>query len=169
MKPMRLNHDDPYLANDYPHFLIVIEKAEKLLEMKDQRAVDWLESLVIRLYNDERFRRHFPVVLETTNTLYFNFEIFDKLNLESMLLLNLNFDGYGANSKIASLSKIYNTDQLAALHKIVGNSIYHTHLFTEMALRSNIKFSELVFRLDKDLPEFIKIKRIFYNRLNKVL
>ena len=29
IKPMRQNHDDPYLRDDYPHVLLVIEKAEK--------------------------------------------------------------------------------------------------------------------------------------------
>lgn len=64
---MRQDQDNPYLANDYPHLLFTIEKIDKLLKMNDLRAVNWLETLIIRVYNDTRYRRHFPVFLETSH------------------------------------------------------------------------------------------------------
>jgi len=112
--------------------------------MNDQRATDWVEALMIRLYNSNRFRRHFPVILETSYVYYFNFEIFNKLNLYILEFLNLNFDGFSRNSKLGALSKIYNADQIDVLGDTFGSSVYHTHIFSEIALRSDQKFIDLI-------------------------
>ena len=153
VKPMRQNHDDPYLRDDYPHVLIVIEKAEKLLQMNDLRAVDWLETVIMRFYNSVRFRRHFPIILESNRSLYFGFELFDKLNLNNLWIPNLDFEGYSMNAKFAGLSQIYNNDQIKLMNSYLGDSIYHTHLFTEIAVRSNEHFPSLIEKAH-NLPEF---------------
>jgi hypothetical protein len=67
VKPMRTNYDNPYLQDNYPHILFVIEKPEKLFEIQDQRAKDWVDALILRVYNSERYRKHFPVILESSS------------------------------------------------------------------------------------------------------
>lgn len=167
VKPMRTNHHHEYLKDKHPHVLLVIEKAGEILNMKDQRATDWVESLAMRLYNPIRFRRHFPVILESNQVLYYNFELYDRLNLYNLCFPNLHFEGYGETSKANTLARIYNIDQANMLQNALGNSIYHTHIFTEVAIRSSKTFVEMV----EDIPnmkEFTRAKRQFYYKLNKV-
>ena len=63
MKTMRFDHNNPYLRDDYPHILITIDDADKILYKNDILAEGWMQSLAMRLYNSTRFRRHFPVLL----------------------------------------------------------------------------------------------------------
>ena len=135
--------------------------------MNDTRAVDWLETVIMRFYNSERFRRHFPVILESTQSLYFEFELFDKLNLSNLWIPNLDFEGYSMNAKFIGLSQIYNTDQIKLMNKYIGDSIYHTHIATEIAVRSEEIFPNIIENIH-DCPEFRKIKNQFHNKLNKV-
>lgn len=168
VKPMRTNYNDPYLQDNFPHILFVIEKPERLLQLQDQRAKDWLDALIIRLYNGERYRKHFPVILESSSWLYFNFELFDRLNLWQLSIPTLDFEGFNLQSITPPLSKIYNIDQIKLIHFNFGNCIYHVHMLTEIAIRSNQKLTSLVERAPIDLPEFTKVRNIFYNRMSKV-
>ena len=122
--------------------------------MNDQRSEDWVDCLVLRLYNNERFRRHFPVILETANVFYFNFQMYEKLNLYNFAFPNLHIEGYYKESYAPRLARIYNSKQMEVISQTFGRCIYHVHLFTEVALRSNLKFTELIERVSKDLPEF---------------
>jgi hypothetical protein len=54
------------------------------------------------------------------------------------------------------------------LFYLFGKSVYHKHIFTEIAVRSKRPFIELYDRVVKDLPGFAPIKREFYRNLNKV-
>lgn len=168
VKPMRGNRDHPYLQDSYPHALMAIEKAERLLEMNDQRAEDWLHALMIRTFNDTRFRRHFPVFLETSDWSYFSVEIYNKLNLWNLSFPTLHVDGFGENALAPRLSKVYNQVQLEFLEKTFGKNASQLHLFTEVAIRSKKTFSELIKSAPTTLPELSKARNVFYHRVNKL-
>ncbi|CAI2360060.1 unnamed protein product [Moneuplotes crassus] len=168
VRPMRKNRDDPYLQDNYPHVVFAIEKAERFLEIGDQRAEDWLHALILRLYNGSRYRRHFPVILESSNSYYFGYQIYNKLNLWNLAFPTLHVGGYGFNALSPKLSKIYSQNQLKLITNTFGNCIFQTHLFTEVALRSSQKFSHLLSASTTTLPEFKRIRNIFLNRLNKL-
>jgi hypothetical protein len=168
MKPFRQNPDNPYIQNIYPHVLMIIDKPEFLLEISDQRGEDWIEAMIVRLVNSHRFRRHFPVIFETSKNKYFNFEIFNKLSMNPWEIPNIDFPGFEDKDQEVTLSKIYNLDQAIFLFYLFGKSVYHKHIFTEIAVRSKRPFIELYDRVVKDLPGFAPIKREFYRNLNKV-
>jgi hypothetical protein len=51
----------------YPHVLIVIEEFQRLADKlgNDLRVINFIDNLALRLYNDEGWRNHFPVIIET--------------------------------------------------------------------------------------------------------
>lgn len=164
--PMRDNHNDPYLRDDYPHVLLTIDNAENFLRMNDSRAVNWLHAVIVRLHNGERFRRHFPVFMVNSDSIYFSFEIYDKLGLQNIEIPNLEFKGYKEVPVINGLSSIYNVDQVKLIQKYIGRNPYHLHIFTRFMMSSNGKLRQNLKYASKDMPEFAHIKTEFLHKIN---
>jgi len=68
---------------NYPHCLLVIEGAHQLYRMKSAGMLpsDYIDSLILRLNtgNSEWYRNHFPVILETNMSQYFNETIYNDM------------------------------------------------------------------------------------------
>lgn len=72
-KNRRFKPQDPYFRDDFPHIVLTIENAHVLSKHYDKRALDYLDHLILRLFNHQGFRRHFPVILEHNDPLFFNY------------------------------------------------------------------------------------------------
>jgi hypothetical protein len=57
------------------------------------KALDYLDALILRLVpgTDNWFRNHFPVILETNKSHYFNELIFNDLNMPQMSIPTLEY------------------------------------------------------------------------------
>ena len=66
---------DPYFDQSFPHILIHIENAECLNRHYDQWARDYLDTIILRMYQENGFRKHFPVVLESSDPQFFHWEV----------------------------------------------------------------------------------------------
>jgi len=66
---------------EYPHALVVLENLQSLthLETCENRAKNFFEHLAVRLYNEEGWRDHIPVIIEANDNVYFNTLIYDDL------------------------------------------------------------------------------------------
>lgn len=79
----------------------------------------------------------------------------------------MEFNGYEKATKVANLTHIFNKDQVNEIESSVGRSIYFTHVVTELIKRRQ-EDDTLSQILDLNDPAFIKVKRQFENRLNKL-
>lgn len=199
--------DSPLLGDRHPHSLLVIEAIQELLHMcggkyqfqneirKDNgdpldfagplnqtRSLpqDYLDELLLRLVpgTDDWYRNHFPVIMETNKSHYFNDLIYDQMNTSEYMFPTLEYgllitDGGGGphpfdiKDKLQHLNHIYSKEQLEVLRDKIGKSIYFTHVFTELlkAQDGGQDFKEL---LELNDPAFAKIKKEFECRLNKL-
>ena len=86
--------DSELLGDNYPHCLLVIEGVQKLYQMgsrykqydpyggSDTLASDYLDTMILRLDTGSQgdwYRNHFPVILETNMSQYFNETIYNDM------------------------------------------------------------------------------------------
>lgn len=92
------NIDESDLLGDKsPHCLMVIEGIQTFLDMPETKlkiggittslSHDYLDALLIRLLpsSDVWYRNHFPVILETNKSYYFNELIFNQMNQNELV------------------------------------------------------------------------------------
>lgn len=103
---------------DYPHCLLVIEGAQELYKMNAAGMLpsDYLDSLILRLNTGtqgEWYRNHFPVILETNMSHYFNETIYNDMQQSEMTFPTIEFQGYSKTERDVKLSKMFNSVQLS--------------------------------------------------------
>jgi hypothetical protein len=98
-----------------PHCLCVLEGIEHLYRMKSAGTLplDWLDSLLLRLttnHGELWYRDHFPVILETNMSEYFNDQVYDDMKLSETTFPTIEFKGYSIKERTTSLNHIFNYD-----------------------------------------------------------
>jgi len=98
---------------------------------------------------------------------YFNEQIYNDMKQPEFTFPTIEFNGYDTATKVAHLTHIFNRDQVEEIEKFAGKSIYFAHLITEiLKRRSEEKTMSDVLKLNDSA--FLKLKRQFENRLNKL-
>ena len=141
---------------------------------------DYLDALLIRLApnTDNWYRNHFPVIMETNMSHYFNEKIYNEINYEEWTFPTIEYamapsgggggtQPFSSTDKVRNLNHIFNQDQTQLIESKLGKSIYFTHMFTEMAKarKADENFEQL---LELDDPYFKQINSEFKNRLNRL-
>ena len=63
---------------------------------------------------------------------YFNEYIYNDMKQNEFTFPTIEFTGYEASSKLASLNHIFNKEQMEEIEENIGKSIYFTHIVTEL-------------------------------------
>lgn len=143
-------------------------------------ASEYLDALLLRVQsaNDDWYRNHFPVLFETNKSHYFGEKIYNQANLDEFSFPTVEYGvaisggGIGpqpfeTNDKVQQLKHIFNKDQIEAMERKLGRSIYLTHVFTELAKarKAEENFDSILQLTD---PAFKRIKLEYEHRLNKL-
>jgi len=132
----------------------------------DKRVKDFVDHLVLRLYNDLRMRTHFPVIIETDNNRFFNRLIFDYLHEnEDTSYPAMELYGWMEEDQESALSHIFTLDQIKHVRFFLGTHLKDWHDFVNVMLTD--KNPDINQALKLEHPAFEKERRIFRNKLNK--
>lgn len=65
---------------------------DKLLEYYkyDAETIDFFDHLILRTYNPYGIRNHFPLVIESSNSKFFNRDMMEMMNIELNTVLHID-------------------------------------------------------------------------------
>jgi hypothetical protein len=166
LKVWEISKDDPPV---FPHVLLGLESVQELFNMKcsEDRPRNYLHRIMLRLYNNSGYRNHFPIVIETNKTHYFDRTIYHELWEFKYTFPTLIYTPSQYYNQIEIiLDKTFNNFQKHYLTHFIGNSgVYFYKLFLEQ-LKANdpTKFTNLEIMLEKEIKRFLfKINKFYLN------
>ena len=107
------------------------------------------------------------MIFETNMSQYFNEQIYNDMKQSEFTFPTIEFNGYGTSAKVAGLSHIFNSEQVDEIENACGKSVYFNHVVTELIKqRSEDQTVSQILTLSD--TAFLKLKRQFENRLNKL-
>lgn len=107
------------LGDNHPHCCLVIEGAHALYKMNGPENLpqDYLDAMILRLNphfatkqgkqtgNEMKwYRNHFPVILETNMSQYFNESIYNDMQMDEKTFPTIEFGGYSKKAIQPKLS-----------------------------------------------------------------
>ncbi|CDW78409.1 UNKNOWN [Stylonychia lemnae] len=130
-----INQSD-LLGDKYLHCLIVMESVQELYNMKScgNLAIDYFDSLLLRLHNSQPlwYRNHFPVIMESNMSHYLNEEIYNDLQQPDYVIPTVEMLGFEMEDRATLMEPIFNRDQMKAINRKLGPSMYFITVFTEL-------------------------------------
>jgi len=135
----RLNHYtdmDPSDAKykNLIHSSLIIENFDSILNnnYNDKRVKDYIDHIILRLYDDLRMRTHFPVIIETNQNRFFNRLMFDYLHeREDTSYPALELYGWMEDDQENALSHIFTVDQIKHARIFLGTHLKDWHDFVK--------------------------------------
>mmetsp|Transcript_17043 Transcript_17043/g.19127 ORF Transcript_17043/g.19127 Transcript_17043/m.19127 type:complete len:640 (-) Transcript_17043:149-2068(-) len=156
-------------TQDFIHSVLVVNDLDTILNIKDglnDRARKWVEMLFARLVSEEYFREHFPVIFETTQSMYVTKNLHDDLQIIPGAVPAIEHIVWDRPALCRAFSGIYNSGQMDGMFRYTGNNLRLIKLFTAALLQNkNASFNET---LSLDTIEFEPDYRKFVNKVDSV-
>ena len=125
-------HDLQYIFSKYPHCSLLLSNFDCLLDSyPDQRIKDLLDHLLLRLFTETKCRTHFPVIIESTKSRFFNRTMWEMMHQCEELFPAIELYGLDREEIPNYLSEIYNIHQINLLRKILGQNPNDWHAITK--------------------------------------
>lgn len=116
----KLSHSEVF--QKYEHFSLIFENLDILLESnKDPRVLNFWDNLFLRLFTEENQRTHFPIVVESANSLFFNRVLSEWMHKSDEKMSSIELTGFKNEEDInLQISHIYNMMERMELTKLLG-------------------------------------------------
>ena len=122
--------------------------------------------MMLRLYHDNGWRNHFPVIIETNMNRYFTSEIYDELQVYETAFPTLEFFGIEKQEDMKNFfGHIYNEVQQEILYTNVGRNLNHLRTFTNSLIDSTEDEPNITDHVSCTKPEFDKEYNIFKHKI----
>eukprot|EP00340_Litonotus_pictus_P001740 CAMPEP_0170516388 /NCGR_PEP_ID=MMETSP0209-20121228/2614_1 /TAXON_ID=665100 ORGANISM="Litonotus pictus, Strain P1" /NCGR_SAMPLE_ID=MMETSP0209 /ASSEMBLY_ACC=CAM_ASM_000301 /LENGTH=425 /DNA_ID=CAMNT_0010801253 /DNA_START=918 /DNA_END=2195 /DNA_ORIENTATION=+ len=107
--------------------VLVLESIQSISKYVDaeERASNWIQHLILRLYNNTGYRNHFPIIMETNNCYYYENEMYTDLwdhkwtipalfyqPKQYILSVKSYLDGFLNNSQREYIADLYKDSQI---------------------------------------------------------
>ena len=129
-------HDMKHIFSKYPHVSLLISNFDLFLDSypHDNRIKDLFDHIVLRLFTDTKCRTHFPIVLESNKSRFFNRVIWQMLHQSEEYFPTIELLGYNLDDIPNNLSEIFNYHQLNVLTRTLGGNPGDWHGVTKYFL-----------------------------------
>lgn len=79
-------------ANKKHEVALILLNTDKLFEYYryDTEALDFFDHIILRTYNQKGIRNHFPIIIESSNSKFYNRDMMEMMNCDLNTVLHLD-------------------------------------------------------------------------------
>ncbi|CAD8135141.1 unnamed protein product [Paramecium pentaurelia] len=149
-------------SNKKHQISLVLMNIDKLLEYYkyDSETIDFFDHLILRTYNPYGIRNHFPLVIESSNSKFFNRDLMEMMNIELNTVLHLDISDINKEQIKSQIDGIFTQEEIDQIYERLGGSLQVWHQLTKQAVTND------EFEMEKWFESFSKLE---YNKFNYLM
>ncbi|CAK85449.1 unnamed protein product (macronuclear) [Paramecium tetraurelia] len=148
-------------SNKKKEVSLVLLNIDKLLEYYkyDAETIDFFDHLILRTYNPYGIRNHFPLVIESSNSKFFNRDMMEMMNIELSTVLHIDISDINKEQIKIKLRNQFR-EEIDQIYERLGGSLQAWHQLTKQAVTND------EFELERWFESFSKLE---YNKFNYLM
>ncbi|CAD8053652.1 unnamed protein product [Paramecium sonneborni] len=148
-------------SNKKQEISLVLINIDKIFEYYkyDKEAIDFLDHLILRTYNPYGIRNHFPLVIESSNSKFFNRDMMEMMNIELNTVLHIDLYDINKEQIKSQIEGIFTQEEIEQIYERLGGSLQVWHQLTKQAVTND------EFELEKWFEQFKKLEYKKFNYL----